>query len=71
MKAQTTVLPKTDRQTGLILLFAEKSIPRVSYTRRNHDERKQTGILTSGFNPYSRLPEPELCQNGFSGIGSL
>jgi len=32
-------------QAGLILLFAEKFGP----AERDHDERIQTGILTSGF----------------------
>jgi hypothetical protein len=38
-------------RAGLILLFAEKLAPRL----RDHDERSQTGILTSGL---ASLPLP-------------
>jgi hypothetical protein len=46
-------LIKTVHQAGPILLFAEKC-----FGTSEADERNQTGILTWGFKPRSRLPDP-------------
>jgi hypothetical protein len=49
-------------QAGPILLFDGEVTPKKSES----DERSQTGILTSGLSPRSRLPGPMT-----SGCGSL
>jgi len=52
MKAFQEFRAAPAERTGLILLLAEKLIP----PGRNHDERSRIDILTSGFQPHSRLP---------------
>ncbi len=44
------------RQAGLILLFDGEVDP----ASRDHDEHSPADILTSGLEPYSRLPDPAL-----------
>ena len=52
MKAFIDSHPAHTEQAGLILLFDGEVDP----AERNHDEHSQTGILTSGLKPRSRLP---------------
>ena len=52
MKAFNGSHPHTRNRAGLILLFDGEVDP----AERNHDEHSQTGILTSGLEPRSRLP---------------
>ena len=52
MKAFSGSHPALTEQAGLILLFDGEVDP----AERNHDEHSQTGILTSGSKPRSRLP---------------
>ena len=64
------ILPKTDRQAGLILLLTEKLVIAAAVTDRrhnNHDEHNQTDILTSGL---TSLP-PSQPRCAASGVGSL
>ena len=70
MKAFHEFSSNTVRETGLILLF-DGEVDRRTWSRLSagkndrqdalghsfdHDEHSQTGILTSGLQPYSRLP---------------
>ena len=66
MKAFSESHPALTAWAGLILLFdgevwRNTTLPFRVPTRRpdciaNHDEHSQTGILTSGLEPHSRLP---------------
>jgi hypothetical protein len=47
-------LPKTVQELASSFSWTEKSIPHL----RDRDEHSQTGILTSGLRPRSRLPGP-------------
>src|SRR5438445_5020970 len=53
MKAFSESSPALAGQAGPILLLTEKS---AASARHGHDEHSQTDILTSGFEPRSRLP---------------
>src|SRR5881409_2670726 len=45
-------LPKTVQQLASSFSWTEKLVPHL----RDRDEHRQTGILTSGLRPHSRLP---------------
>ena len=47
-------LPNTVQELASSFSLTEKLVPH----RRDHDEHGQTGILTSGLQPRSRLPGP-------------
>jgi len=69
MKAFSESHPALTAWAGLILLFDGEVWRNTTLPLRvesapdciaNHDEHSQTGILTSGLEPHSRLPGPAL-----------